>query len=478
LAGTSGCGTYLCSITAVAAGQHFNLFLKSDGTVYSCGYNGYGELGNNTTTDQSIPVQVLTGTSGCGTYLCNITAISAGQNHSLFLKNDGTVWACGANSSGQLGDGTTTQRNTPVQVNGLTGIIAVSAGWNHSLFLKNDGTVWACGDNANGQLGDNTTVMRTAPVQVLAGASGCSTYLCGISAVAGGKDHSLFLMNDGTAWACGDNALGQLGDNTTADASTPVQVLAGTSGCSANLCGIISIAAGQSHSLFLKSGNTVWACGLNSNGQLGDGTTTQHNTVVQMNTCTVSILPVELLSFTADCDNQNVKLNWTTASETNNTFFTIEKSWDGKNFEPIGTVAGAGNSSAQKSYEFTDPEPATGSAGSAFFYRLKQTDFNGSYTYFGPITSSCEPDSKWDVTLQNFISGNILEGILKADENTNAIFIITDMQGRKIFSSEITVKKGSSFFQFDLPDLSNGIYLAQVCCEKNWISKKIVRGNL
>src|SRR5688572_6362340 len=108
--------------------------------------------------------------------------IAGGGNHSLFLCSSGEVMACGYNSEGQLGDGTTTQRTSPVKVSGLSGITAIAAGWKHSLFLKNDGTVWACGDNDFGQLGDGTTTQRTSPVQVIG--------LSGIKVIASGYYYS------------------------------------------------------------------------------------------------------------------------------------------------------------------------------------------------------------------------------------------------------------------------------------------------
>src|SRR5665213_1602411 len=94
-----------------------------------------------------------------------VVSIAAGASHSLALKNDGTVWAWGDNGAGELGDGTTTQRNTPLQVSGLTGVVAVAAGHFHSLAVKSDGTVWAWGDNNSGDLGDGTTTQRDTPVQ-------------------------------------------------------------------------------------------------------------------------------------------------------------------------------------------------------------------------------------------------------------------------------------------------------------------------
>lgn len=266
--GTSTCAINLCDITAVSKGGfRHSLFLKNDGTVWACGNNYSGELGNGTNANAYSPVQVKAGTSNCVTNLCNITAVSTGYNHSLFLKDDGTVWACGENIAGQLGDGTTINKNTPVQVIGISGVIAISAGGRHSLFLKNDGTVWACGVNSGGELGDGTNTDKLSPIQV--------TAITGsITAISAGESHSLFLKNDGTVWACGYNNKGQLGDGTITGIgkTSPVQVIAGTSGCSTFLCNIIGISAGGEHSVFLKSDRTVLSCGNNSHGQLGDGT--------------------------------------------------------------------------------------------------------------------------------------------------------------------------------------------------------------
>jgi alpha-tubulin suppressor-like RCC1 family protein len=155
----------LTGIMATCGGWQHSLFLKNDSTVWAVGYNNYGQLGDGTTVDKNIPIQIAGATE--------IVAVAAGSYHSLFLKNDGTVWSVGSNDSGQLGDGTTINKSTPVQVVGLTGIIAIAGGISHSLFLKNDGTVWAVGSNLYGQLGDGTTISKTTPVQV--------TGLCNVS---------------------------------------------------------------------------------------------------------------------------------------------------------------------------------------------------------------------------------------------------------------------------------------------------------
>ncbi|MEI2724392.1 MAG: hypothetical protein V9H26_12930 [Verrucomicrobiota bacterium] len=121
----------------------------------------------------------------CTSSISFAQSIAAGTVHSLFLcSNSAVPLSNGRNVFGQLGDGTTTDKLTPVQVNGLIGITAIAAGSNHSLFLKSDGTVWACGSNSSGQLGDGTNTNRSSPVQVIG--------LTGITAISGGKGTLFF----------------------------------------------------------------------------------------------------------------------------------------------------------------------------------------------------------------------------------------------------------------------------------------------
>jgi alpha-tubulin suppressor-like RCC1 family protein len=258
---------FLTGITSVGGDALNALVLRNDGTVWAWGYNENGQFGDNTTGNTSnLPVQVHgPGNSG---FLSNIIAVASGPTHSLAVKNDGTVWAWGKNQNGQLGDGTTTQRLTPVQVSVLTGVTAVAAGNAYSVALKNDGTVWAWGYNGNGQLGDGTTTQRLTPVQV--------TGVSGITGISTGWSHTIARKNDGTTWGWGWNYDGQLCNGGTSNATTNPTQMTG-------LTGATSVSAGgQWHSLILKSNGTVWSCGLNQYGQLGDGTTIQRLTAVQV----------------------------------------------------------------------------------------------------------------------------------------------------------------------------------------------------
>jgi alpha-tubulin suppressor-like RCC1 family protein len=251
----------LSSITAIAAGTDHTVAVKSDGTVWAWGNNSYGKLGDGTFTYYRLtPVQVPG--------LSSITAITAGADHTVARKSDGTVWAWGLNAYGQLGDGTSTSSRTPVQVVGLSSITAIAAGRDHTIARRSDGTAWAWGHNSQGQVGDGTTAyQRTRPVQVVG--------LSSITAIAAGTYHTVARRSDGTMWAWGANSYRQLGDGTTAyERSLPVQVV--------GLSSVTAIEAGFGHTVALKSDGRVWDWGHNFYGQLGDGTTVDRPLPVQV----------------------------------------------------------------------------------------------------------------------------------------------------------------------------------------------------
>ncbi len=285
-AGTS----YLADVISVDGGAQnsHSLALKNDGTVWAWGYNANGQLGDNSQTESLTPVQVKD-TAGTG-FLTGITAVDNGNGYSLALKNDGTIWAWGVNTNGRLGDNSVAQRLTPFQVvnevyssdvlTDLSDVKAIVAGSSHSLAVKNDGTVWSWGLNTNGQLGNSSTTSSSIPVQVKDTNDGTG-YLTGITAIAAGISYSMALKNDGTVWSWGLNTNGQLGNGSTTSSSIPVQVKDTNDG-TGYLAGITAIAAGSSHSLALKNDGTVWAWGLNTNSRLGDGSTSQRSTPVRV----------------------------------------------------------------------------------------------------------------------------------------------------------------------------------------------------
>jgi alpha-tubulin suppressor-like RCC1 family protein len=257
-------------LSRVSGGRVHSLVRESDGSAWTWGSNGWGQLGDGTRTDRHTPIQVKDSTGNA--YLQDVLRVAAGGEFSLALIDDPskTVRAWGQDFYGQLGDGASTKplSELPVQVGGLTGVDAIAAGFWHALALKSNGEVWAWGRNNEGQLGDGTIVDRISPVQV----SG----LTAITAIAAGIDHGLALDGNGDIWAWGDNSEGQLGDGTTTDRLTPVMV-SGLSGVT-----IAAIGCGGSHSLAVDSTGAVWAWGWNIDGQLGDGTVTASSTPLQV----------------------------------------------------------------------------------------------------------------------------------------------------------------------------------------------------
>lgn len=264
-------------------------------TVQAAGSNVYGQLGSSSQPLlRTTPVQIPG--------LANVVQVSTGAYHTIVRLADRSVLLFGANSGGQLGDGTFTHRSTPTSLGALSGLADVHAGdqhtmvvreadgsvweWGfganqpqqvaglnqvvqavgttHRMALRANGSVWGWGSNSYGQLGNGNNTNQSAPVQVVG--------LGNITRVAVGAYHTLALAQDGKVWAWGWNAHGQLGDGTNENRNLPVQVR--------GLAGIVRIAAGYTSSYAVGSDGKVYAWGANDVGQLGDGTTTSRNTPV------------------------------------------------------------------------------------------------------------------------------------------------------------------------------------------------------
>ena len=280
--GLGGLG-YLTDMIQADGGVSNACAVKSDGTVYCWGYNGSGILGNGTTTDSKVPVQVL-GVGGSG-YLTGVEHVFLGDSHVCSLKSDGTVWCWGSNAVyGQLGNNTTTNSYTPVQVKGvggsgfLAGVEQVTAGIAHNCAVKSDGTVYCWGRNYYGELGNNSTTTSYVPVQVV-GAGGAG-YLTDVDQISGQGSHSCAVKTDGTIWCWGYNYYGNLGNNSNTDSKVPVQVL-GVGG-SGYLTGVIQSAGNKFHSCVVEFNGTVYCWGNNGDGQLGNNSTTTSYVPVQV----------------------------------------------------------------------------------------------------------------------------------------------------------------------------------------------------
>jgi alpha-tubulin suppressor-like RCC1 family protein len=246
----------------VSAGTNFTTALRSDGTLWSWGTNGSGQLANDALASRNTPAQVGTSTAW--------QDVVAGASHLVARRTDGTLWTCGLNSNGQLGQGTVDVAVRPqslVQIDAGTQWQLIGAGTNFTVATKADGTLWSWGGNGSGQLGYfPRTALPVAP------------QLGPVLAAAGGSAHTIILRPDGTVWGVGSNSNGQLALGAADSALHPYPVHMGAG------FAWKAIAAGGSHTLLIRADGTLWACGINTSGQLGDGTTTTRSALVQIGT--------------------------------------------------------------------------------------------------------------------------------------------------------------------------------------------------
>lgn len=252
-------GSGLTNIIHLATGNRFTLALKSDKQVYAWGTNGFGQVGNGSSTNLINPTRL--------TAITNVVYVAAGDWHSVALKSDNRVWSWGRGNTGQLGNGGTTNVLTPAQISGISNVIAVAAGSRHTLAIRTNNLVYAWGDNSSGEIGDGTTTQRNLPVLV-------SSALTNTVSVAGGNDFSMVLRSDSRVWTWGRGTSGQLGNGATTNCTSPQLQSA--------ISNVVAIAAGGSHALVLKSDGTVWTWGKGTNGQLGNGAKTNNATPVQV----------------------------------------------------------------------------------------------------------------------------------------------------------------------------------------------------
>jgi alpha-tubulin suppressor-like RCC1 family protein len=233
----------------VAVGSQHSCARTTSNAIKCWGYNGNGRLGDGTTTDRHTPVFVDALTNG-------MTTVAGGGDHTCAINNTGRLQCWGWNYYGQVGDGTTDERHTPEIVDGFThGAAAVSNGVAHTCALNTAGAVKCWGLNGNGQLGDGTLAERHTPVSVMGG----------VTAIAAGYHHTCALTSAGAVKCWGDNANGQLGDGTRTDRRRPIAVPGMTNGVKA-------IAAGAYHTCAITGQGGVKCWGWNGFGQLGDGT--------------------------------------------------------------------------------------------------------------------------------------------------------------------------------------------------------------
>ena len=326
---------------SVACGAYHTIAVKKDGTLWGWGANSNGQLGDGTTTQRTSPVQIgsdtnwasvacgnshtiavkttdslwgwgsnLNGQLGFGegfssTLTTNGNArwlqamteeflqISLGSSHVIGIKKDGTLWGWGYNSTGQLGDGTTTTRNSPVQIGSDTNWASVACGSGHTIAVKTTGTLWGWGYNVYGQLGDGTTTTRNSPVQIGSDTNWAS--------VACGSEYTIARKTTGTLWGWGYNVYGQLGDGTYANRNSPVQIGSDTNWA--------SVACGGSHTIAVQNDGTLWGWGSNGGGQFGINTNTERGGRPEQENAR-SVLSPFLVDLDGNSDQPFLVENW------------------------------------------------------------------------------------------------------------------------------------------------------------------------
>ena len=231
----------------VAVGGNYTLFVKTDGSLWGCGANSSGELGDNTTISRDTPVKIMDG----------VSHVSAYSDHSLILKEDGTAWGCGVLES----DGVTAYYYTnPIKI--MDDVVSIQTGFCASFFIKKDGSLWSCGTyNHNGHLGNGTLerISIYTPAKIMDD----------VRSVSSANSHTLIVKKDNTLWACGDN-YGKFGDGTTDDSSVPLKIMDD----------VVQASAGIRHSLVLKKDGTLWATG--DGMPFGYGNNYRTNTFIQI----------------------------------------------------------------------------------------------------------------------------------------------------------------------------------------------------
>jgi alpha-tubulin suppressor-like RCC1 family protein len=445
----------------VSAGQNFSLGIKMDGTLWGWGLNG-NLLGlNGNIVNQNLPIQIGSANDWA--------TVSAGNVHSLAVKTNGTLWSWGNGQFGQLGNGVFNSATwTVTQVGTATDWLTVSAGNRFSIAIKTTGTLWSWGLNANGQLGINNTIDQAIPVQV-----GTASNWARIDA---GNQHSLAVDTGGFMWAWGVNTFGQFGNGTFTSSLIPVQV-----GTSSNWS---LVSAGFDHSMALNSNGILYTFGNNTNGQLCDGTNSLSNSPIPISFSSSGLVSLYI------------------AISAGNTFSLAIKNdntlWSG-GFNSSGQL-GLGNNTAVNTLN----QVGTGntwfdiSAGDVHSLAIETTTSLwstgrgiegqlgvGTNTNSNVVVNvSCPntPLSIEEISTQNLIKSvypnptNSIVNIEYTIENTsNVVIKLTNIQGQIISESKFDKSSGLQSYSLDISNQASGLYFITIITANQNVTSKVIK---
>ena len=383
------------SWTAVAAGAFYSMAMANNGDIYAWGFNNFGQLGNGTTSNDSIPtlVKLPTGVTA--------TKIAAGTNFGLAVGSNDSLYVWGRNFNGQLGIGNTTDQHSPVTVkfpSGVTSWTEIGAGAFTSYALGNDGNLYSAGSNGNGQVGDGTTSQRNSFTKVLL--PGAAT---GWKSFSGGGSFCLGMASNDSLYAWGFGSDGELGDGQMLKNNTSIQIVSLPAGVTAT-----SYAAGHNHGLIIGSNGHMYSWGLNSAGQLGNGTTVEAIVPVYVNSQDLAAAALSGPANGAQLATSDSTATWGSVSGANS--YELQVSSTSKFTTIVYDTAGLTGTS----YPIRSLFGPVLSLGSTYYWRVVGvSSTSGSYSAISSFTTPGEP---------------VTSGLrLAAEANSNSSYFINAM---------------------------------------------------